>query len=133
VVQARRVVPLAVSTSESPWESRLRWHWIDEVDVRPVANENVFTATGEWLARPDLLDDEAGVVGEYDGSDHGRPGRRAADLDRDQRLAAAGLEVVRFTAAQVMGSGWPARVVIREAYRRAARSSRPRRWAVNPR
>ncbi len=133
VVQARTIAPWAVDRSESPWESRLRWLWIQETGVVPLANENVHDAAGEWLARVDLLDPEAGLVGEFDGAGHGNPGQRAEDLARDQRLQRTGLTVFRVTSPMVTGPGYPARSAIRTGYAAAARRTSPSTWTLHPR
>ena len=130
VIQARTVAPLANPRSESSWESRLRWLWISSTNRVVLANENIFGMGDEWLARVDLLDPEAGIVGEFDGSDHGRPGQRAQDLARDDRLERTGLIVVRATSAMVGGQGYPALAALRRAYAAAARRTEPMGWAT---
>ena len=133
VVQARAIAPLAVANAESPWESRLRWLWFDATGRVLLANEDVFDANDEWVARVDLLDPEAGVAGEFDGEVHGRPGQRGEDLGRDRRLELLGLVVVRATSPMVAGPGYPARSAIRAGYAAAARRTRHQTWTIHPR
>lgn len=99
VLHARRCLPLLDGRSESPMESRLRLRFvlggIQGIEVQ----RDLYDKDGH-LARADLY--VKGVVVEYDG--------RAARLDKDvfvrerrrqNRVAAAGLELRRFTAADV--------------------------------
>lgn len=133
VVQARTVAPLANPKAESPWESRLRWLWISLTKRVVLVNEDIFGLGDDWLARTDLLDPGAGIVGEFDGADHGRPGQRALDLSRDARLERTGLIVVRATSPMVSGPGYPALSAIRRAYAAAARRTEPTGWTLHPR
>ncbi len=77
---------LADERSRSPGETRMRLIWILDAGLpRPVCNRALFSLTGELLGVPDLLDVEAGVVGEYDGADHLADNRRYRDLGREGR------------------------------------------------
>ena len=71
---------LADERSRSPGETRMRLIWVLDAGLpRPVCNRALFSLTGELLGVPDLLDVEAGVVGEYDGADHLADNRRYRD------------------------------------------------------
>jgi len=86
---------------------------------------------GRFVARVDLLDDRAGVVGEYDGSYHASSVRRSDDARRQAELESLGLVVVRATGHDVEDrrrSAWRER--LRMAYRRAARTTE-RAWIVS--
>lgn len=49
------------------------------------------------LGVADLFDEEAGVVGEYDGADHRSGGRHTRDVAREDRFRRAGLEYFKVT------------------------------------
>jgi hypothetical protein len=126
----RAALLLADEDSWSPGESRLRLVWV--LDARrptPLCNREVFDVEGRSLGVADLLDTAAGVVGEYDGAEHARPGRRSRDAAKDSALRDAGLEVFRVTAHDLHDVG---SVVhrIHAAYARAALGRPARRWTL---
>ena len=59
----------------------------------------VFDRSGRHLGTPDLLDEEAGVVGEYDGSLHLQGVQRGRDVRREEAFRAVGLEYFTVVAA----------------------------------
>ena len=77
----------------------MRLDWGLVVGRRPLTNRPVFDLDGRHIGTPDLIDPEAGVVGQYDGRLHLAGERRAADLRRDQRFAEHGLRTVIMVAA----------------------------------
>jgi hypothetical protein len=96
VPRARAIVELLDPGAESPRESQFRLLWRDAGLPTPSVNLPVYDArTGCFLARPDLADLDVGLLGEYDGADHAGAARRFADHAREQRLRAAGFEIVR--------------------------------------
>lgn len=115
---------LSVEDSESPPESRFRHIWeLDAGWPRPLCNREVFDLTGKFLGRPDLLDPDLGIVGEYDGAHHRTRQRHARDVNREHALRAVGLEYVPVVGQDLAN---PARVVDRmEAARARARLVRP--------
>jgi hypothetical protein len=128
----RRALVLADENSRSPAESRLRLLWVLDAGLpRPAANREVFSLDGRLLGVADLVDDSAGVVGEYDGADHARARQRSRDADRDSAFRDHGLEVFRVTGYD---EHHPERVVerVRAAYARAQTVHRPRRWTLTP-
>jgi hypothetical protein len=132
VGQVRAALDLADEDSWSPGESWLRLVWtLDAKRPRPLTNAAVFSTGGQLLGYADLLDPAAGVVGEYDGADHRKPGRQSADEDRSGRFRAHGLEIVRFTGADQHHLD---RTVdrIEQTYARAAEPRPPRRWTLTP-
>ena len=93
---------LADERSRSPSETRMRLIWILDAGLpRPVCNRAVFSLTGELLGVPDLLDVEAGVVGEYDGADHLADNRRSRDLGREGLFRNHGLEYFTLVAGDM--------------------------------
>lgn len=131
---ARRAVGLADDNSWSPQETSLRLIWeLDARLPRPLANREVFSRrTGALLGVADLLDPDAGVVGEYDGGEHSGARRRSRDAGRDGAFRDHGLEVFRITYVDVLD---PAAVVarVRATYARASRHTpRERAWTLEP-
>jgi hypothetical protein len=133
VPQVRAALTLADEDSRSPNETRMRLVWqLDAGLPRPLVNRAVFDLRGRLLGYADLLDVEAGVVGEYDGADHRTASQHSADVDREARLRAVGLEVFRVTGPDLRD---PAKVVrrMRSARSRAAwLPARRRRWTLEP-
>lgn len=130
-VAARRALSLADGAAESPQESLLRLAWVQAGLPRPRANAVVLDRAGSFVARVDLCDERAGVVGEYDGAHHASAERRAQDAERQERLEDLGLTVVRATAVDLRDgravARWQAR--LHAGYRRArARRPEERRW-----
>jgi hypothetical protein len=105
VRQARRALELACPGVLSPWESRLRmFHVLDLLLPTPLVNRPVFDANGRLLGVPDLLDEEAGLVIEYDGgrwrsltraAGHRDEAQHREDNVREELFERAGLVVVR--------------------------------------
>jgi len=100
IPRCRAATALADENSWSPQEvlMRLLWH-LDADRPRPLCNVPVFDLHGRLIATPDLLDAEAGVYGEYDGSLHLVGSQRARDLQRESQLREVGLEGVTMVAA----------------------------------
>ena len=99
---------------------------------RPLVNQPVFDRRGRLLGYPDLLDVEAGLVGEYDGEDHRRSLRHSSDVGREALLRRHGLEVTRATSWDLRDrDGLADR--IREARTRARFEAPDRRaWTLTP-
>lgn len=130
---AREALGLADEGSRSPRETELRLVWVlDAALPPPLCNQKVYDIrTGRLLGVADLLDPEAGVVGEFDGGEHAGAGRRSRDAARDGAFRDHGLEVFRVTAVDLRD---PAKVVARAlaAYRRAARRTLTPTWTLEP-
>jgi hypothetical protein len=126
-----RALDLASEYSRSPNETRTRLIWV--LDARlppPRCNQAVFDLSGRLLGFADLLDEEAGLVGEFDGADHRGAGRHTSDVGREERFRRVGLEVFRVTGLDLQH---PERVVDRmRAARARARWEREavRRWTT---
>jgi hypothetical protein len=118
--------------SRSPNEVRTRL--LAEEDAgfpRLLVNVVVLDDDGR-IGEVDLLDDEAGVVIEFDGADHRDGPQHSYDILKEDRLRRAGLEVARVTGAQLRGV--PALVGrLQQTRRRALRVSAERRWRIAPR
>lgn len=131
---ARRVVLASDPGAESPQETVLRLLWVGAGLPRPVTNARILDVAGRFVARVDLLDPDAGVVGEYDGAYHSSSERRSKDAAVQEALEHLGLVMVRATSPDVEGRGrlaWVGR--LRSAYARASRRpAEARRWIVAP-
>jgi very-short-patch-repair endonuclease len=86
VVQARRVAGWVEPLTESPMESRLRMLLITSGLGVPIAQFEVRTPAGEFVARADFAYPERRVIVEYDGAQHWEQ-RRADDRRRDAMRA----------------------------------------------
>ncbi|GAA1476458.1 hypothetical protein GCM10009623_09040 [Nocardioides aestuarii] len=133
IEQARKAVELAAENSWSPQETvmRLVWKaWRPESTL--LCNRPVFDLAGRHLATPDLLDPEAGVVGEYDGAVHLAAEQRASDVRREALLRAVGLELVTMVGADHADDHRSFRLRLAGAHDRAAESGSSRRWTLEP-
>lgn len=89
----REVVRLASEHSRSPQETLMRLIWIlDAALPPPLCNVSIFDLDGRLLGVPDLFDEEAGLVGEYDGAHHKDGSRHRRDVAREDRFRDSGLE-----------------------------------------
>ncbi len=125
VPRARLAVPLVDGRAESGPESRLRYVWVVEAGLPvPLVNPVVVERDGRFVARTDLVDPEAGTVGEYDGSQHRGLAQHTADNVREEDLEGLNLQVTRSTSLDL----WPhrSRLVtrLRVAHRRGTQRDR---------
>lgn len=131
VPKVRTCLPLASDDARSPQEVLMRLVWVIDAGLsRPLCNRAVFGLDGCLLGVPDLFDECAGVVGEYDGADHRRLDRRRKDSSREERFRDHGLEYFRVVEGEVADR---ARLAARmHAVRRRARFLPPdqRRWTL---
>lgn len=99
IEQARRAISLASSRSASPWETRTRYEAEIGAGINGLlVNVPVFDATGNLAGIADLLDAQAGLVIESDGSDHLKAAAHSDDNVREEDLEMLGLFVSRVTA-----------------------------------
>ena len=135
--RATRVPPVLTHASEhalSPQETRLRLVWtVDAGLPTPHVNRTLRTPDGRFICVPDLFDEDAGLVIEYDGEEHSRTRRRASDALRHDRCRDVGLEYCVVTAPDMRRrDSLVAR--LRAARQRAPFVAREqRRWVVAPR
>ena len=95
VVRARRVLAHAEARSESPMESRLRMLLVLAGLPRPLAQVDLATPEGQFVARADLFYPEAMLAVEYDGENH--RARLVSDDRRQNRIAELGITLLRYT------------------------------------
>lgn len=132
ISRLREAIPHAVENSWSPMESEMRLTWDIELGVSPiVCNHPVFDLAGNHVGTPDLLDLEAGVVGEYDGALHLAGRQRARDIRREGDFRRLGLEYVTMVASDRRD---PSEFLRRtqDARRRARQTAGQRQWTVTP-
>lgn len=130
VPQARWAIERGSENAWSPREVLLRLAWeADREGLRLLANRPLFDLDGRHIGTPDVVDPDAGVLGEYDGVVHLDRDQRRADRNRDEVFTRHGLEVVRWMSGDRVGD-FLARV--HAAYERAGRRTGPRGWTVTP-
>ena len=99
VVQGRAAAALAHESSLSPRETDLSWVWVIKAGLPPPRrNVPVFDLDGRHLGTPDFLDEQVGLVVEYDGQVHLEARRRRKDRDREEAFRRAGLEYLTVLA-----------------------------------
>jgi hypothetical protein len=121
VGQVRTAASLLDGRSESRKESEVRLIWLDSGLGVPVPQVRIADALGVFIARVDLFDEKAGVVGEYQGRLHREGTRPWRDVNRNRRLDRVGLEVVEFWSPDVAGSDALPVAALTVGYARAAR------------
>lgn len=129
VKQVRAATALADENVWSPQEVRMRLVWREETGRSPATNRPVFDLDGNHLFTPDLLDEEWGVLGEYDGAIHLDPLPRRRDLNRDALYRDLGLESVTMMSVDHRDLRDFARR-LHAAYRRAGPRSVARSWTT---
>lgn len=129
----RAALLLASNHSRSPQETRLRLVWVLDAGLAPpLCNTPVFSLGGRLLGYPDLLDEEAGVIGEYDGEDHKHGQRHRRDVARELDFRDHGLEYFTVVGGDLRDR--PAMVRRIHAARGRARFAPPgeRTWTLTP-
>ncbi|WP_151084244.1 hypothetical protein [Nocardioides cynanchi] len=133
VPRCRAALPLTSENSWSPREtSHLRLVWVLDAGLPPpLCNVPIFDRSGRHIGTPDILDEEAGVAGEYDGALHLEGSQRARDVRREEAFRSVGLEYFTVLASDARD---PFDVVRRmRATRARARFAAPsdRAWTVD--
>jgi hypothetical protein len=128
-----KALELASEDSRSPNETRTRLIYELEAGLpRPLVNQEIWDCNGRLLGIADLLDPEAGLVGEFDGADHRSARRHTRDIRREEAFRRHGLEMFRVTGLDLRD---PARVVQRIQFHRARAAWLPpqrRTWTIQP-
>ena len=134
IPRCRKALAYADENSWSPQEVIMRLVWtIDAGYPRPLCNVPVFDRHGRHVGTPDLLDPVAGVVGEYDGSQHLLGPQRGRDVRREGEFRRLGLEWVTMVASDRADDYVSFRSRLTTAYanaRHAPADDRP--WATDP-
>jgi hypothetical protein len=134
IPQFREALALATENSWSPMETLMRLVWIVLCCFPvPLCNHPIFDREGRHIGTPDILDVEAGAVGEYEGSVHLEGKRRSKDLVREDAYRRLGLEYFAMVGADRADLGStivPRMVEARQRARFEAESARA--WTVVP-
>jgi hypothetical protein len=126
-------VGLSSEHAKSPMETRLRLIWVLDAELpAPYVNCDVLDLEGNLLGEVDLLDPETGTAAEFDGADHRRALRQAADVAKEQRLRDAGLEVARVTGPDMNNADLVVRRLLAARARAARVPATERRWVARP-
>jgi hypothetical protein len=98
--QERAALGLADENSWSPQETWGRLVWVVVAELPPpLCNRPLFDRRGNFIGTPDLLDEEAGMVIEYEGVVHLDKVQRGVDVRREALFRSHGLEYVAVVAA----------------------------------
>ena len=93
IPRCRGGILLAEENCWSPPEVEMVITWrIDAELPRPLCNRPLFDRAGNHIGTPDLLDVEAGVVGQYEGSLHLLGAQRDVDVEAEETYRRLGLE-----------------------------------------
>ena len=128
-------VSLADPRALSTGETRLRLLWVLDAGLpAPEVNPSIRGLDGFLLGMGDLLDPEAGMLGEYDGADHRELMAQAVDNAREEWLEDSGLIVVRAGSPDLWVDNRRRTVLrLQTAHRRGLGRDRSRdRWTWNP-
>ncbi|MBA2955049.1 hypothetical protein GON03_11970 [Nocardioides sp. MAH-18] len=126
----KEAIEMAHEDCRSPQEHRFALIWEHDAKwSRPLVNRPVYDVDGRFIATPDLLDPERGVVGEYAGAGHRDLDQHAADIAREADLRDVGLEYVEVVGRDLRD---PWRVVRRMQHAAARAVHLERRWVVGP-
>lgn len=101
IARLRQAVAMADGAAESPFETRLRLSLVRAGLPRPESQVDLVDSRGQFVGRADLYYAEARLVIEYDGAGH--RDRLREDNRRQNLILAAGYQILRFTADDVLG------------------------------
>lgn len=133
VPQCRAGTALADENCWSPTEFEMAMIWqLDAGLPPPLLNRPVFDPAGNHVGTPDLLDVEAGVVGQYDGALHLTGSRRAKDIRAEGRYRDLGLECFTMTAADRPAPAVMAQRMLTTRRRARWEAESRRAWTVVP-
>ena len=89
----REATELGDENCWSPQEVTMGMIWVIDAGLaKPRFNLPIFDRAGRHICTPDLLDEEAGVVGEYNGALHLEGAQRARDVRREEVYRGLGLQ-----------------------------------------
>lgn len=133
IVQVRAAVALAREHALSPQEVRMRLRWeLDAGLPPPHVNCPVHDRAGRLLGIADLLDEEAGLAAEFDGAEHRDGVRHTKDLAKDDAFRRAGIELVRFTGADLRNEVLFVDRLLAARSRARFEPADQRRWVARP-
>jgi len=129
----REALGLACDDSRSPKETDLKLVWVLDAGLPyPYVNKPVFDLHGNLLGYPDLFDEEAGLVGEYDGIDHKGRDRHRRDVAREQRYRDVGLEYLTVVGGDLEDRDLVVKRMLSTRERAGHLAPDQRRWTLVP-
>lgn len=133
IPRCRAAVPLAEENCWSPPEVEMAIMWRVDADLpRPMCNRPLFDRNGRHIGTPDLLDVEAGVVGQYDGELHLAGARRWADVRAEDRYRSFGLECFTMLAPDRLHPGRMVERMVAARSRARWEAESRRSWTAEP-
>jgi hypothetical protein len=103
IARARSVLPLGDRRAGSPMESLLRWLVLTAGLPAPDLQHEIRDEDDDFIAFTDFAWPEHKVLVEFDGDIHRDRSVFVNDLRRQNRLVAAGWNVLRFSSADILG------------------------------
>jgi hypothetical protein len=133
IPQCRAGIPLAEENCWSPTEVEMVIVWrVDAELPRPLCNQPLFDLYGHHIGTPDLLDIEAGVVGQYEGGLHLAGAQRSIDERAEELYRDFGLECFTMLAADRASTGRMAARMHAARKRALWEAESRRRWTIEP-
>lgn len=133
IEQAREALRLGREDSWSPQETQMGLAWqLDAELPRCRMNVPIFDWSGRHLATVDLLDEEAGLVLEYNGIVHVLGEQRRRDRDREQVLRGVGLHILTLLEGDLPDRAGTATRMQKARSEAALASKGARRWTTTP-
>jgi hypothetical protein len=131
IPRCRRAIALAEENCWSPAELDMVLVWrIDAGLPPPLCNQPLFDLGGRHIGTPDLLDVEAGVIGQYHGGLHLSGTQRAIDERAVERYRDMGLECFSMLAADRGEAGRMAERMHAARNRARWEAESQRRWTI---
>ncbi len=129
--KCRMALPYVTDRVRSPPEARLMLCWCVDCELPfPRMNWPVLTEEGLPVGSPDLVCDELGVYGEFDGQGHASLDARSVDAARDTDFGSLGLTGFRVVGGELHRGPLVARRIL-ATVSRARHSHPPRRWRLS--
>ncbi|HEX5087342.1 MAG TPA: hypothetical protein VFV89_06005 [Nocardioides sp.] len=133
IPQCRAGIGLAEENCWSPAEVDMVLVWkVDAELPPPLCNQPLFDLVGNHIGTPDLVDVEAGVIGQYDGGLHLAGAQRAIDERAEERYRDFGLECFTMVAADRSNPGRMAERMHAARKRALWEAESHRRWTAVP-
>jgi len=133
IPRCRAATPLAEENCWSPMEVEMVLVWrLDAELPRPMCNRPLFDRSGHHVGTPDLLDVEAGVLGQYDGSLHLEGTQRSIDARSEERYRDLGLETFTMLSADRANRKRMAERMLASRSRAKWAVESERHWTIEP-
>ena len=131
IPNCRAAIPFAEENCWSPTEVEMVLVWrIDAELPRPLCNRPVFDLDGRHIGTPDIVDVEAGVVGQYHGGLHLAGAQAAVDARAEERYRSLGIETFTMYAADRANSSRMAERMLAARGRARWEAESRRQWTI---